>query len=38
VLHIINRNKESFAADLKNPQDLATVRRLVARADVLTPD
>ncbi len=36
VFHTINRNKESFAADLKNPQDLATVRRLVARADVLT--
>ena len=36
VFHTINRNKQSFAADLKNPQDLATVRRLVARADVLT--
>jgi crotonobetainyl-CoA:carnitine CoA-transferase CaiB-like acyl-CoA transferase len=36
VFHTINRNKESFAADLKNPQDLATVKRLVARADVLT--
>ena len=36
VFHTINRNKESFAADLKNPEDLATVRRLVARADVLT--
>jgi len=36
VFHTINRNKESFAADLKNSQDLATVRRVVARADVLT--
>jgi crotonobetainyl-CoA:carnitine CoA-transferase CaiB-like acyl-CoA transferase len=36
VFHTINRNKESFAADLKNPEDLATVRRLVARADVVT--
>ena len=27
VFHTINRNKESFAADLKNPQDLATVKR-----------
>lgn len=35
VFHTINRNKESFAADLKNPEDLATVRRLVARADVV---
>jgi crotonobetainyl-CoA:carnitine CoA-transferase CaiB-like acyl-CoA transferase len=36
VFHTINRNKESFAADLKNPEELATVRRLIARADVLT--
>ena len=36
VFHTINRNKESFAADLKNPEDLATVKRLIARADVLT--
>lgn len=33
--HITNRNKESFAADLKNPDDLADVRELVARADVI---
>jgi crotonobetainyl-CoA:carnitine CoA-transferase CaiB-like acyl-CoA transferase len=36
VFHTINRNKESFAADLKNPKDLAAVKRLIARADVLT--
>ncbi len=36
VFHTINRNKESFAADLKNPEDMATVKRLIARADVLT--
>ena len=36
VFHTINRNKESFAADLKNPQDLAAVKQLIARADVLT--
>ena len=36
VFHTVNRNKESFAADLKNPEDLATVKRLIARADVLT--
>ena len=36
VFHTINRNKESFSADLKNPQDLATVKRLVAHSDVMT--
>src|SRR5215208_5318657 len=35
LFHSINRNKESFGADLKNPADLAQVRRLVAQADVL---
>ena len=35
LFHTINRNKESFAADLKDPDDLAAVRALVARADVL---
>lgn len=35
LFHAINRNKQSFAADLKNPQHLEQVRRLVARADVL---
>jgi crotonobetainyl-CoA:carnitine CoA-transferase CaiB-like acyl-CoA transferase len=35
LFHSINRNKESFAADLKNPDDLARVKRLIARADVL---
>ncbi len=33
--HIMNRKKLSFAADLKNPDDLDAVRRLVAQADVL---
>ncbi|WP_062467427.1 CaiB/BaiF CoA transferase family protein [Demequina maris] len=33
--HAMNRNKESLAADLKNPEDLAYVRTLVDRADVL---
>jgi crotonobetainyl-CoA:carnitine CoA-transferase CaiB-like acyl-CoA transferase len=36
VFHTINRNKDSFAIDLKKPEDLATVKRLVARADVVT--
>jgi CoA:oxalate CoA-transferase len=35
LFHSINRNKESYAADLKNPADLAKVRQLVGRADVL---
>ena len=33
--HAMNRNKESVAADLKNPADLAWVKHLVAKADVL---
>ncbi|MBB1286475.1 CoA transferase [Flavisolibacter sp. BT320] len=36
LFHTINRNKESFAADLKNPEDLAWVKRLIAEADVVT--
>ena len=35
LFHSINRNKQSFAADLKKPEDFAVVRRLVERADVL---
>ncbi|MBV7530209.1 CaiB/BaiF CoA-transferase family protein [Chitinophaga sp. sic0106] len=35
LFHTINRNKESFAADLKNPDDLALVKQLIAKADVL---
>ena len=35
LFHSINRNKESYAADLKNPDDLARVRKLLSRADVL---
>lgn len=33
--HIANRNKESFAADLKDEKDMAEVRELIKRADVL---
>jgi crotonobetainyl-CoA:carnitine CoA-transferase CaiB-like acyl-CoA transferase len=33
--HAMNRNKESVAADLKNPDDLAWVKHLVTKADVL---
>ena len=35
LFHAINRNKESLAIDLKNAEDLASLKRLVARADVL---
>jgi CoA:oxalate CoA-transferase len=35
LFHSINRNKQSFAADLKNPADLAQVRTLLTRADVM---
>ncbi len=35
LFHSINRNKQSYAADLKNPADLASVKQLIARADVL---
>jgi crotonobetainyl-CoA:carnitine CoA-transferase CaiB-like acyl-CoA transferase len=35
LFHSINRNKESFAADLKQAEDLAQVRDLIAQADVL---
>ena len=36
IFHAINRNKESFTANLKSPDDLAKVKRLIARADVMT--
>ena len=35
LFHAINRNKESYAADLKNPSDLDKLRQLMARADVM---
>ncbi len=35
LFHSINRNKEGFAANLKDPDDLAAVRKLIARSDVL---
>ena len=36
LFHTINRNKESFAADLKNPDDLELVKELISTADVMT--
>ncbi|HUY14478.1 MAG TPA: CaiB/BaiF CoA-transferase family protein [Terriglobia bacterium] len=35
LFHSINRNKQSFAADLKDPGDRARVDKLIQRADVL---
>ncbi len=35
LFHAINRNKESLAINLKDPGDLAALKRLIARADVL---
>ena len=36
LFHTINRNKESFAADLKNSEDLILVKKLIAKADIMT--
>lgn len=35
LFHSINRNKESYAADLKNPDDLKKVKQLLTHADVM---
>ena len=35
LFHTINRNKESITADLKNVEDLALIKKLIAKADVL---
>lgn len=35
LFHAINRGKQSYAADLKDPADLEKVQRLIERADVL---
>lgn len=36
LFHTINRNKESFTANLKDPQDVELVLKLIAKADILT--
>lgn len=36
LFHTINRNKESFSADLKDDADLETVKSLIKMADVVT--
>lgn len=35
LFHSINRNKESFSANLKDPEDLALVKQLIRKADVM---
>jgi CoA:oxalate CoA-transferase len=35
IFHAINRNKESYTADLKNAADLEKVKQLIAKADVM---
>jgi CoA:oxalate CoA-transferase len=35
IFHAINRNKESFAADLKKPKDIQRVKQLLQKADVI---
>jgi crotonobetainyl-CoA:carnitine CoA-transferase CaiB-like acyl-CoA transferase len=36
VFHTANRNKESYAANLKDPEDLKRVQKLIEKADVMT--
>jgi crotonobetainyl-CoA:carnitine CoA-transferase CaiB-like acyl-CoA transferase len=36
TFHAINRNKQSCTANLKDPADLERVKRLIAKADVMT--
>jgi CoA:oxalate CoA-transferase len=35
LFHTINRNKESFTADLKNADDIVVIKKLIKKADVL---
>lgn len=35
IFHAINRNKKSYAADLKNEHDVQKIKKLIAKADVL---
>jgi len=35
LFHTVNRNKESFAADLKSEGDLETIKKLIGKADVM---
>ncbi|HEY4209059.1 MAG TPA: CaiB/BaiF CoA-transferase family protein [Puia sp.] len=35
IFHAINRNKQSYAADLKKPDDLEKVKKLLRQADIM---
>lgn len=35
LFHTINRNKESYAADLKNADDLHKLKKLISKADIM---
>lgn len=35
IFHAINRNKQSYTADLKNEDDLYKIKQLIAKADVV---
>src|SRR6476620_8138631 len=35
LFHTINRNKESFTANLKDASDMEVIKKLIAKADVL---
>src|SRR5687768_2013784 len=36
LFYTINRNKESFTANLKDPADITLIKQLIKEADVLT--
>jgi crotonobetainyl-CoA:carnitine CoA-transferase CaiB-like acyl-CoA transferase len=36
LFHTINRNKESFIADIKDPEDIFILKKLIKEADVIT--
>jgi len=36
LFHAINRNKESFAANLKDSKDIELVKKLIEKADIIT--
>ncbi len=36
VFHTVNRNKDSYAANLKDPSDLERIKKLITQADVMT--
>lgn len=35
IFHAINRNKQSYAADLKDPKDLEKIKILIGKADIV---